>query len=135
MSWPDQSPVLVSRTKLTSAQVLTLFSTPVTLIPAVTGMFIRPLQITLNYNFVTTAYNATAGNIVVKNTGGTWHTTAAAGFWNQTSSQISSRTVSAYGASVTNATTALQISEDTANPTTGDGTLTVTVHYVLIPVS
>ena len=131
---------LLSRaTTLTSADILALDSTPVTVVPAVAGKVIVPVVIFGNYTFVTTAYSDN----------GIWHifngpTFAQSGFGASTATTILPLAAAESRQSVQltpyqdgGEQSALNIGQPlrvelAAAVTTGDGTGVVTIWYTLV---
>lgn len=122
------TPTYYAEVSLSSAQILALNGTPITLVAAGgAGTIILPEEIIVSYTHVTTAYSAqntsikyAAGASVVSNITDTLDTYVA--------SQIAITKPSALGASKWYANSALQVWAS-ANPTTGDGTMKVGVYY------
>lgn len=141
MSWPDQSSVKVARVTLSSAQVLAIKTTGVNVVPAPgTGLAISPVLWTINYTFNTTPYTDGGGSLgLFWGTGGVGvgATITTAGFWDQSVSRYAQANAFSRGAvsdsQVANKPATVQ--QTTANPTGGDGTVTVTVAYMVVPVS
>lgn len=136
---------LVAVTTLTSAQLLAIHTTPVQVVAAPgAGKMILPLQLMLNYTFVTTAYTDGGGNLTVYPNGAAadyWWRRASTGFWTLTASQLVTYGggTASVGAGIIPAApysnVSLLINNDTANPTLGDGTLTVVIVYVVCSVA
>lgn len=132
-------PILSASVTLTSAQVLAIFTTPVTVVPAPgAGLAIVPIIAIYDYVAGTTPYTDGGGSlrINVGNVFGLAQLTTAS-FWTAASSRVSS--VNAAIASVVQTTNlangALTVSSSTANPTLGNGTVAVTVAYMVVPVA
>ena len=134
---PSGGGVQVVTVPISSAQILALHTTPVTLIAGVAG------QITvvqgMNFSYI-------AGSIPYVDSGGTmsvatlapaliaWGGIAGVGFWDQsTNAQEGYGYSVAYTSSVDYAEQDVVLTLDTANPTLGNGTLKVTVSYFLAP--
>lgn len=131
------SPVRVARVTLTSAQVLAIFTTPVQIIAAPgAGKIIFPTSASVNYVAGATPYTDHGGSLLLQN-GANWFSFATLGFWDQAASQIYMNGSLAFQqpAVSTFANKQLQITQSTANPTLGDGTLVVTVEYRIVSVS
>lgn len=120
---------------IASADVLTLNTTPITIIGAVSGYAIEVISASLKIDYNTTAY-ATNTTLTLTTSGATAPqadnsidaTVARTGrFRNRYTSGEPSTTTQL----IANAD--LQVSVDTGNPTAGDSDITVFVHYRLIP--
>lgn len=135
---------------LTSAQILALNSTPVTLIPApATGYFLMPQYAVLRYDYGGTAYAGTTGvlqflvgtaNIDPATASGALLTFSTANIGATASSIETVTLVTASASSAAPPTTALAAQAMTvqlsaANATTGNGTLHITVFYNTEPTS
>lgn len=124
---------------LTSAQVLALHTTPVTVVQAPgAGLAIVPVSAMFNYQFGGTAYTDGGGNITLAGNGtGNYASFASAGFWDQGSSKVKPFTALTNPAVVSLAAveSAIQVGQNTANPTLGNGLLAVTVAYYVVAVS
>lgn len=123
---------------LSSAQVLQLFTNPVTIVSAPgAGLALIPIASIFNYNFNTTPYTDHGGTILLRLGGLSMASFASAGFWDQSASQVAfpatSRTNASAATSYANAN--LNVSNNMANPTGGNGTLTVTIRYMVVAVS
>lgn len=121
---------------ISSAEVKALFTTPVILVPGVADRIIVVCSATLAYIAGGTPYTDHGGNIMVETETDEfeWLTQAGAGFWDQAASQFFLNAgVGAFGpGAVTDAAgLGVILTEDTANPTAGDGTLVVTLAYYL----
>lgn len=124
----------ISKT-LSSAEILSCFTNPVTVIPATTGFYTVPISILFKLNFVTTQYTV-AGQVFLSTGAATANHIAQ---YNALSSAASS-------AKLVGDTTNLSVSPaiptdneilfkaTTANPTGGDGTLTIDIMYRLISI-
>ena len=120
----------VTRT-LTSAEILALFTTPITLIPAQgANRVIAPIELVYQYNYGETAYDTNGEPINILFLGS--NKVYAIG-----DSEIEG-SVSLIGiespSGVLVANTALSVQAQTANPTLGNGTLTITIYYRVITV-
>lgn len=124
--------LLYKRVVLTSAQVLALFTTPITVIPAVTGMTIVVVQGSVSLNFNTTPYTAANGlSFIYAGTPANAITTTAASILTATGNAvIGARGLNSAANYTGNVGTAVQVTCP-ANPTLGDGTLTVDLWYTL----
>lgn len=138
------SPYQVATTNISSAQILALATTGVVLVPAVTGQAIIPVDFSLDYIAGSTAYTDNGGNLAIATAAsvtsgatGTWFSAASAGFWDQTTSQAKIGTIGgAIGAAVASLNGMLvRIRQTSANPTIGNGTMTVTITYRLVALS
>lgn len=131
------APLQAVSVTLTSTQVLALHTTPVTVVGGQPGQALIPLWSVWDYVAGTTAYTDGGGNIqLFTPVAATWVAFASAGFWDQATSQGKSEVSSAAGfaiASISGA--ALRVQQATANPTLGNGTVTVTVLYAVVAVS
>lgn len=131
-------PILSASVTLTSAQVLAIFTTPVTIVPAPgAGLAIVPVFVAYNYTFGGTAYTDGGGNLQLQiGTIPAFGAFATVGFWDQAVSKITVQTTQRSVQNVSAwANKAMQVSQNTANPTGGNGTVTVTVAYMVVPVS
>lgn len=118
-----------------SADVLTLNTTPLTIVPAVSGYIIDPISATVEIDFNSAAY-ATSTNIqLIQDNGGNF--TQIMGSLNALNATTSSIRKLGFDVSfLANETqlaanTALQVYTDAANPTGGDSDITVNVLYRL----
>lgn len=131
-------PILSASVTLTSAQVLAIFTTPVTVVPAPgAGLQAIPLAAVYDYTFVSTAYTDNGGNLGIKTGGSALFGSfdfATSTFWTATASRIVTR-IGNLNTGATNPNLSLVVQQDTANPTLGNGTVTVTVAYMVVPVS
>lgn len=135
--------VQVVTVPITSAQILDLANTPVTLIPGVTGKVTNVVGVCFVYLAGATPYtlaNPSSGlNIYTDVSFALWTNAAAAGFIDQASDLVSlPATAPAGGASGDPSEFAGQniiLSASFGNPTLGDGTLLVTLSYFLAPVA
>lgn len=118
----------VAKVTLSSANVLALFTTPITLVAAPgAGFAIETLAITIRNNFGTASYS-TAGDIVIRNPNGS--TTFFVDSIITTGISKISTFAKVDGDVIENE--ALQIRAEASNPTTGDGTFNVYVTYRII---
>lgn len=137
--------IQVASVTLSSAQILASHTTGVNVVAAPgAGFALIPTEMVLNYTFATTAYTDGGGNLQLQwgTTGGqavTNSTIPTAALWAQTHSTVAFRANMAVTTALNLATTVanqpLAAQQDTANPTLGDGTVTVTVAYLVVPVS
>lgn len=134
--------VQVATVPVSSAQILDLANTPVTLIPGVANNVTVVVAVAIAYIAGLVPYLDGGGNIKVV-TGGfsepisPWFDRGSASFWDQATSQIYAGGPVDNSPVVTPATDLAGVDvtllQDTANPTLGDGTLLVTVAYFLAP--
>ena len=113
---------------LTSAQIKLLNTTPQTLVAAPgAGKIIIPVDIIVNYTHVTTAYNAqTIGARYAASASAISNITASLDTY--TASQIAITSPRTVTASLWQSNSILQVYAS-ADPTTGDGTMTVGIYY------
>ena len=120
---------------IASADVLTLNTTPITIVGAVSGYAIEVVSASLKIDYNTTAY-ATNTTLTLTTSGATEAqadnsidaTVARVGKFRHRSTSGSLSTTTQL---IVNAD--LQVSVDTGNPTAGDSDITVFVNYRLIP--
>lgn len=128
----------VTSVTLTAAQVLAIFTTPITVVPAPgAGLVAVPVYGIFNYTQVTTQYTDGGGALVLQwpGGGGTQMNCSMTtnGFWNQAASRWGYADASRAAVPITSVVNqAVQVKQNTANPTLGDGTVTVTVAYILV---
>jgi hypothetical protein len=127
---------------ISSAQILDLANTPVTLIPGVAGKVTIPICSVVAYVAGATPYTDHGSTIFVASGPGlaqAWAATLGAGFWDQATSQVFSGAGGALSAAPASGYAAADVvlTADTANPTGGavDSTLLVTLSYFLAPVT
>jgi hypothetical protein len=132
------SPIITVYTILTSAQLLALHGTPITLVAAPgAGFAVYPVAISLGYDYNTTAYTINGDSLILDwNNAGTVFkiTFAETGFLDQTASQIASLAITAAHGALTllnNQPYTIGASGG-SNMTLGNGTLTVYLYYVLL---
>ena len=120
--------------ELTPAQVLSLNSTPITIVGAVSGYAIEVISASVKLDYNTTAYGTTTA--ILLKTSGASNRQAEAVILDATVSTI--RNFTTFQATlatdvqmVTNAD--LTVEAKANNPTTGDSDITVFVNYRLIP--
>lgn len=100
---------------------------------------VRPISATFKYTAGATPYTDHGGNLALITLGvGNWVAFASAGFWDQATSQV----VVAPNPSITGKLAASALSgvgvvvqNSAANPTAGDGTMTVTVAYEVVTIA
>jgi len=122
---------ITGQASVSSAQLLALVATPITLVPApAAGIQLQFVSAALSYTFGTLAYVAGANLLVVK-AGGTAvsNTLPAAGLLDTPASSTGSITALPYPQNVAPEATALMLHIEPADVTGGDGTLTVDVTY------
>jgi len=114
-----------------SAQLLALVATPITLVPApAAGIALQFVSAALSYTFGTLAYVAGANLLVVKAAGtAVSNTLPAAGLLDTPASSTGAMTGLPYPQNVAAEATALMLHIEPADVTGGDGTLTVDVTY------
>lgn len=124
--------LLKATVSLSSAQILALNSTPVLIIPAVTGKAIHVISANVNYTFVSIAYTTNVTLTLVTDTATNGQ--GSAGLLGSTASTIGKFS----NTSGTNSTTqiipskGLNVTVSVGNPTAGNGTAIVTVFYTLV---
>lgn len=134
VSYPITTSSALQRAKvtLTSAQILALNTTPITLVAAPgAGYYVSVSEVLAYLTFNTTAYTGTnAANITYTNGSGAAATgTLASSFLDSSSSAA----VKAVGVAVTPVANApIVISVGTANPAAGDSTITVDIAYRIV---
>lgn len=131
-------PVASATVTLTSAQVLAIFTTPVTIVPAPgSGLALVPVAWLSNYTYGGTAYTDGGGNFQLQaGTSVLGSFATAAGFWTASASEMKLLSNFTPNLTVTNwANKAVTVQQSTGNPTLGNGTVTVTVAYMVVPVS
>ncbi len=123
---------LISRVRLTSAQILALFTTPITVVPAFLRSIIIVERITAKNNFNTTAYTG-ANNLEFRYTdasGAKVTADMAAAFINSAATAYDH-----VAGVVTELTPVLNapivVRVPTANPATGDGTIDLYIRFRL----
>ena len=118
---------------IASADVLTLNSTPLTIVSAVSGYAIEVVSASVKVDFNTTAYATNTGMLLIIDTATSQQANADIG---ATVAQIGKfRTTEVGSPSLTQliANKALTVTISTGNPTAGDSDVTVYVNYRLIP--
>ena len=136
---------LLSVTHVSSAEILALADTPVTLVAGVPNTAAVVNAISFVYIAGATPYTDNGGSLFVWTADGTaaqWNNgLTTAGFWDQATSQASSVGFGDGTNPAVAALTALSgqplvlVSFGGANPTLGNGTLVVTLSYFLAPTS
>jgi hypothetical protein len=123
------------RVTLTSAQILALFTTPITLIAAPgAGMYVSVDEIVGILKFGTIAYTGANAGIVSYTSGaGAAATSAPAAAWINSASTTAVKLVGVAVTPVANAPVVLSVG--TANPGAGDGTMTLDVSYRVVSLS
>ncbi len=120
--------------ELTPAQVLSLNSTPITRVGAVSGYAIEVVSASVKLDYNTTAYGT--ASVILLETSGANQRQAEVAVFDATVSTVRNFTKhQATGATDTQiiANADLTVKAKTNNPTTGDSTVTVYVNYRLIP--
>jgi hypothetical protein len=138
-----KAPFVLSRVRvaLSSAQLLALFTSPVTIVPAPgAGKRISVLAVSYTYNFVTTGYNLTGDlgpRLYFGGPGGHQADTGTGTMFTLSSSLVNAANGATF--TVSNGTAiadvenqSLVITNDTGDMTAGDGTGSVTVLYATI---
>lgn len=118
---------------IASADVLTLNTTPITLVGAVSGYAIEVVSASVKVDFNTTAYATNTGMLLITDTATSQQANADIG---ATVTQIGKfRTTEVGSPSLTQliANKALTVTVDSGDPTAGDSDITVYVNYRLIP--
>ncbi len=119
-------------TNITAAQFKALLGTPVTLVAAASGVYNEVLGVVIEFNPVTTQY-AAGSNLVVKLNGAYFSNTSISSAGNINGLTAKSQIVwsSASGNWINNAiNTAVTLTVDSADFTTGDGTFIVHTNYI-----
>ena len=120
---------------IASADVLTLNSTPITIVGAVAGYAIEVVSASVKINFNTSAY-ATHTNLLIKNSTANTDQFRGGGVLESTVSTFKSLILTEpSGATDTQIidNDALKVTVSGGNPTAGDSDITVFVNYRLIP--
>jgi hypothetical protein len=118
---------------ITSAQVLALNTTPLTIVPAVSGYAIEVISASVNVDYKTTAYATNTGMLLITDTATSQQGNADIG---ATIAQIGKFRMTEVGSpSLTQLITnkALTVTVDSGDPTAGDSIIKVFVNYRLIP--
>ena len=118
-----------TKVEVSSAEILTLFSAPVSLVAAPgAGKILIPINAICSYNFVTTAYGNVNDDPIIKNQGDVGYSIVFSNILSEVADKIMFQPL---GNSTTARTenTALVLTED-ADPTLGDGTLTIYLWYI-----
>lgn len=121
-----------TRTQLTSAQILALFTTPITIVPGVAGMTAVLIEACVTLNFKTTAYTSPNGlSFIFAGTPANAITTTAASILTAAGNAIiGARGLNSAANFTGNTGAAIQVTCP-VNPTLGDGTMTVDAWYTL----
>jgi hypothetical protein len=128
--------VQVATVPISSAQILDLANTPVTLIPGVAGNFINVTGAAIAYVAGITPYLDGGGSLDIAIANQAIFGVTGAGFWDQATSQAAAQGYGGQlpaGASSGYAGVDVSVYEDTAAPTGGNGTLLVSLSYFLAP--
>jgi hypothetical protein len=122
---------VTGQASVSSAQLLALVATPITLVPApAAGIQLQFVSAALSYTFGTLAYVAGANLLVVKANGvAVSETLPAAGLLDTPASSTGSITALPYPQNMAPEATALMLHIEPADVTGGDGSLTVDVTY------
>lgn len=122
------------KVSLSSAQILTLGTTPVTLVPAQgAGKVIIPVSVVMNYNFITSAYSTSTDVLILSPSSPT--SIIRTGILGFLSDACTFDTPINSGASnPLTGNEVLQISTGSGNPTGGDSTLDVYVNYIVVTI-
>jgi len=126
----------VVKISLTSADILDIFTTPIEVVPAVTGKLLVPRFIHQKYTHVTTPYTGGAtwriglGSV---NTAFAVVSAVIGSADNSEAIQVLSQSWSASGSSYENLN--IMIGAASANPTGGDGTLELFITYIEIDIT
>jgi hypothetical protein len=122
---------ITGQASVSSAQLLALVATPISLVPApAAGIALQFVSAALSYTFGTLAYVAGANLLVVKANGvAVSNTLPAAGLLDTPASSTGAITGLPYPQNVAPEATALMLHIEPADVTGGDGTLTVDVTY------
>ena len=118
-----------TKVEVSSAEILTLFSAPVSLVAAPgAGYILIPINAIVEYHFGTVAYDNTNDSPDIKNNGDAGYSMHFADILSGVADKIMFQPL---GNSTTARTenTALVLTED-VDPTLGDGTLTVYLWYI-----
>lgn len=121
---------------LTSAQILTLYSSPVQVVPAPgAGQILNPISFTLQYKFGTTAYVVAQQDIHFTGPAQNQYANlSAVNFLDAPSSRVA--TVPATGQASADAATyanqPIMVGLTASDATQGDGTVTITVCYTVV---
>lgn len=132
------SPTIFASVTLTSAQLKALNGTPITLVAAPgVGFVIYPIQIVLEYKFVTTAYTINGATLLLdyNHANGVFkQVPPETGFFDQGSSQISflEGVIAKGGLTLVNNLAFTISGVGGTDMTLGDGTAVVYIYYVLI---
>lgn len=123
---------------LTSAQVLALESSPVTVLAAPgAGFAYVPLGALFNYTAGATEYTDNGGTLGVYIGELGLIQIVTNGFWNETTSQVTYRGNAAVAIEAVSswANEPVTVKQTTANPTLGNGTVTVTIWLSLVAIA
>lgn len=123
---------------LSSAQLLAIFTTPVTLVPAQgANTLVMPIFITAEYLPGGTQYTDGGGSLTANSDAMTLSLGATAGWWSSASKRIITSAAGGYTATggAFTGNQAMTIHNNTANPTLGNGTALVVCQYVVVQLS
>lgn len=135
--------VQVATVHVSSAEILALRTTPIVLLPAVSGNAAIVNGIAVAYVAGSTPYTDHGSHLLIDTAteAAVWFDFATSGFWDQASSQMVVQGCGINGGqsgsdALSNfSDTDVHLHASVANPTLGDGTLVVTVSYFLAPTS
>ena len=130
----DIQPPLQTKVSLSSAQILTLGSSPVTLVPAQgAGKVIIPISVVLDYKFVTSGYS-TNTNVFITSASSPTSITRTGVLAFVSDACTFDAPINSGASNALTGNESLQISTGAGNPTGGDSTLDVYVTYVVITI-
>lgn len=120
---------------LTSAQILTLYTVPITIVPSPgANKYIEVISASISTTFLTSAY-ATNTTVILKNTGADIsqfsNTPCLVATVSKTTNMIPTTAVAGIGETQILANTALQVSVKVGDPTAGLGSIKVRVIYAI----
>jgi hypothetical protein len=122
------------KVSLSSAQILTLGSVPVTLVAAQgAGKVIIPVSVVMNYNFVTSAYS-TVTNLFITSSSSPTSITRSGVLAFVSDACTFDAPINSGASNALTGNEALTITTTGGNPTGGDSTLDVYVSYIVITI-
>lgn len=125
--------VITVKKTLTSAEILALFTTPITVIPAAgAGTVIMPLRIMTRLNYNTTTYTTNTNLILGLSTIFQVTLTGAIGVSSTTLSTYTPATAAGSTTPANSTNVPITISAQTGNPLAGDSTLDLYISYTVI---